>query len=59
MSVVVNVMFSLMSVMSPPPTLRNLSVCEVVLVPYVDAMVAAAVMRVLLFCVGCEYAMRV
>ena len=59
MSVVVNVMLSLMSVMSPPPALCNLSllllgmclwsVCEVVVVPYVDAVVAVTVMGVLLF----------
>ena len=65
MSVVVNVMLSLMSVMSPPPALWNLSlrtvvklctfgshwsVCEVVVVPYVvGAVVAVTVMRVLLF----------
>ena len=43
MSVVVNVMLSLISVMSPPPALCNLSV------PNVDVVVAVTVMRVLLF----------
>ena len=35
------------------------SVCEVVLIPYVDAVVTVAVMRVLFFCIACVYAERV